>query len=144
MFGWDWDFEILEQLILHGEAIVKGRLTCRVGNKTIIKTQFGNKDVMCKKGTDIPLSIGNDLKAAATDCLKKCASELGIASDVYASDEFREIEVASDDDILFELLGLFELKKDALTTEDLADATRIIETKETRNYTKLFNKLKSK
>jgi len=41
----------------------------------------------------IPLSIGNDLKSAATDCLKKCASEIGIASDIYNKDEFREVKV---------------------------------------------------
>jgi len=92
MFGWDWDFEILDEKILHGEAIVKGR----------IKTQYGNKDIVFKKqspedtakGLDrIPLSIGNDLKSAATDCLKKCASEIGIASDIYNKDEFREVKV---------------------------------------------------
>lgn len=102
MFGFDWDFEILEQLILHGEAIVKGRLTCRTNGKTIIKTQFGNKDIVYKKQSEadaklnlekIPLSIGNDLKAAATDCLKKCAAEIGIAADIYNKEEFREIQV---------------------------------------------------
>lgn len=102
MFGFDWDFEILEQLILHGEAIVKGRLTCRTNGKTIIKTQFGNKDIVYKKQSEadaqlnlekIPLSIGNDLKSAATDCLKKCAAEIGIAADIYNKEEFREIQV---------------------------------------------------
>ena len=38
------------------------------------------------------LDYGNDLKAAATDALKKCASELGIASDIYGSEEFKEIK----------------------------------------------------
>lgn len=102
MFGFDWDFEILEQLILHGEAIVKGRLTCRTNGKIIVKTQFGNKDIIYKKQSEadaklnlekIPLSIGNDLKAAATDCLKKCAAEIGIAADIYNKEEFREIQV---------------------------------------------------
>ena len=93
MFGWDWDFEILDEKILHGEAIVKGRLTCRSNGRTIIKTQFGNKDVICKRGTDIPLSIGNDLKAAATDCLKKCAAEIGIAADIYNKLDFKEVQV---------------------------------------------------
>ena len=74
MFGWDWSFEIIDEKILHGEAIVKGRLTCNSNGKTIVKMQFGNKDIMFKKGTEIPLSIGNDLKAAATDALKKCAA----------------------------------------------------------------------
>lgn len=93
MFGFDWSFEILEQHIMHGEAIVKGKLTCTSNGKTIVKMQFGNKDIICRKGTTDPLSIGNDLKAAATDALKKCAAELGIASDVYNPSEFREINV---------------------------------------------------
>ena len=98
MFGWDWDFEVLEDKIMHDEAIVKGRLTCRSNGRTIIKTQYGNKDIMYKRGTDangnrIPLSIGNDLKSAATDCLKKCAAEIGIAADIYNKDEFKEIQV---------------------------------------------------
>ena len=37
------------------------------------------------------LDYGNDLKAATTDALKKCASELGIASDIYGANEFKEI-----------------------------------------------------
>jgi len=98
MFGWDWDFEVLEDKIMHDEAIVKGRLTCRSNGRTIIKTQYGNKDIMYKRGTDangnrVPLSIGNDLKSAATDCLKKCAAEIGIAADIYNKEDFKEIQV---------------------------------------------------
>lgn len=105
MFGWDWDFEILGEQVLHGEVIVKGKLTCRTNGKTIIKTQFGNKDIVYKKqnaeqiatgAPQIPLSIGNDMKAAATDALKKCASEIGIAADIYNADEFKEVNVATD------------------------------------------------
>jgi len=55
--------------------------------------QYGCKEIMCRKGTDIPLNLGNDLKAAATDALKKCAAELGIAADIYNADEFREVDV---------------------------------------------------
>jgi recombination DNA repair RAD52 pathway protein len=97
MFGWDWDFEIIENTIAHGEVVVKGKLTCRVGDRTIVKMQYGNKDIMCKRGTNDPLSIGNDMKAAATDALKKCAAEIGIASDIYNADEFREVNVEQED-----------------------------------------------
>lgn len=94
MFGWDWDFEILDEKIIHNEVVVKGRLTCRTNGKVIIKTQYGNKEIMYKKNTETPLSIGNDMKSAATDCLKKCASEIGIAADVYNADEFRELKIS--------------------------------------------------
>lgn len=95
MFGWDWDFQVIEQVINpeFGEIIVKGRLTVRSSGKTIVKEQFGNKDIIFKKNTQVPLSIGNDLKAAATDALKKCANDLGLAQDVYAPQEFKEVEV---------------------------------------------------
>lgn len=98
LFGWNWDFEIVSEQILTeaGEVIVKGKLTCRSNGNTIVKMQYGNKDIMFKKGTKIPLSIGNDLKSAATDALKKCAAEIGIAQDVYAPEDFKDVEVVDE------------------------------------------------
>jgi len=93
MFGWNWSFEIVDEQIMHGEVIVKGKLTCTSNGITIVKMQFGNKDIICRKNTDIPLSIGNDLKAAATDALKKCAAEIGIAADIYNKQDFKEVNV---------------------------------------------------
>ena len=46
IFGWQWSFEIMEQMILHGEAIVKGKLTCVSNGVTITKMQFGNKEIV--------------------------------------------------------------------------------------------------
>lgn len=43
-----------------------------------------------------------------------------------------------------DLATLFELKKETLTKEELANAKRIIETKEVRSYGKLFKELQSK
>lgn len=91
MFGWDWDFEVVSEQVAFGQVIVKGKLTCRSNGKEIVKMQFGKKDVVFKKGTQDPLDIGNDFKAATTDALKKCAAELGIAADIYNADEFREV-----------------------------------------------------
>jgi len=98
IFGWMWDFEIKEHGREKGEegdlVWVLGRLTIKdkSGKPMIIKEQFGRADVKFKRGTKIPLDFGNDLKAAATDALKKCASELGIASDIYGKNEFMEIQ----------------------------------------------------
>jgi len=143
MFGFDWDFEIIEDKILHGEAIVKGRLTCRSNGKTIIKTQYGNKDIICKKCTDIPLSIGNDLKAAATDCLKKCAAEIGIAADIYNKEDFNPIQVVDDEDTLNQIKQLIEIKEDALNLNDvlLENCKRIVTNKESKSYSKLLKQL---
>ena len=107
VFGWMWDFEVKE----HGREgdlmWVLGRLTIKdkKGNPMIVKEQFGRADVKFKNEerigkdgkkykvkTDIPLDFGNDLKSAATDALKKCAAELGISSDIYGKEEFKEIQ----------------------------------------------------
>lgn len=93
MFAWDWDFEIMDKQILFNEVVVTGKLTCRSNGHTIVKMQMGNKEIIFKKGTETPLSIGNDFKAAATDALKKCAADLGIAADIYNANEFKEVEL---------------------------------------------------
>ena len=125
MFGWAWNF-IVEKFDVNMEAkqvIVLGRLEVRTGGQEIVKMQFGRADIKFKtetrkddKGnvieelnnygkmkpkrfpTNNPLDLGNDLKAASTDALKKCASELGIASDVYAPNEFKAIHIMSDNE----------------------------------------------
>lgn len=93
MFGWDWDFETVTAQVVGKQVIVNGRLTCRVGERAIVKMQFGGKEIMYRKGTEEPLNLANDYKAAATDALKKCAAELGIAADIYNKQDFREIAV---------------------------------------------------
>lgn len=94
VFGWMWDFEIRDKGREGDLVWVQGRLTIKnkAGKPMIVKEQFGRADVKFRKGTKIPLDYGNDLKAAATDALKKCASELGIASDVYGKTEFQQIQ----------------------------------------------------
>jgi recombination DNA repair RAD52 pathway protein len=143
MFGWDWSFEIIDQQIIHKEVVVKGKLTCNSNGKTIIKMQFGNKDIIYKKGTEEPLSIGNDMKAAATDCLKKCAAEIGIAADIYNKEDFRPVQVVETEDILTQIKDLFELKRGSMKPEDIEHAERIISEQETKSYSKLLKQLKS-
>lgn len=95
MFGWNWDFEVVK-FDFNPEAnqvVVLGKLICRVNDQAIVKMQFGRADVKLKKDNGLPLDLGNDFKAATTDALKKCASELGVASDIYGSQEFKEIQV---------------------------------------------------
>lgn len=115
MFGWDWDFEIVESKELHGEIIVLGRLTCRTPKGTIVKMQYGNKEIIYRKGTKDPLSVGNDFKAASSDALKKCAAEIGIAADVYGADDFRAVNVMTFNDVTVEML------QDLAETASLSD-----------------------
>lgn len=93
-FGWMWDFEVKDYGREGNMVWVLGRLTIKnkQGKPMIVKEQFGRADIKLKKGTKEILDYGNDLKAAATDALKKCASELGIASDVYGKNEFKDIQ----------------------------------------------------
>tara|TARA_R110000787_G_scaffold229259_7_gene336836 strand:+ start:3299 stop:4024 length:726 start_codon:yes stop_codon:yes gene_type:complete len=123
MFGWDWSFEVVEHKfdITIGQAYVLGKLTVNSGGRSIVKMQFGRVDIKFKKvlaydndgkpimaedynkkkyhkkvPSTLPLDLGNDLKAATTDALKKCAAELGIASDVYSPNEFKEIKIVDE------------------------------------------------
>lgn len=150
MFGFNWDFEILEQLILHGECIVKGRLTVRTNGVVIVKTQFGNKDIVYKKLQEgeterQPLSIGNDLKSASTDALKKCASELGIGADIYNKEEFESFQIISEEEEENKLQTLKDLFA-STTVSDIKMHDRILEiiTKEELNsYDKAINYIKN-
>lgn len=90
IFAWDWDFEVVEHGQERDHVWALGKLTVR-GEKpgqAITKTQFGRSDVkQLKSGGNV--DYGNDLKAAATDAMKKCASMLGFASDVYGKGDYR-------------------------------------------------------
>lgn len=93
-FGWLWNFEIVDKGKEGSLVWVQGKLTIldpETRQPMIVKEQFGRAEIKFKRGTQTPLDYGNDLKAAATDALKKCASELGIASDIYAGNEFKDI-----------------------------------------------------
>lgn len=101
-FAWRWNFEIVDKgTVKDGEGKpvqiwVHGKLTVmnKNGEPVIIKEQFGGADVKYfAKGTKAGqiMDYGNDLKAAATDALKKCASEIGLAGDVYGENEFKDI-----------------------------------------------------
>ncbi len=81
-FGWDWDFRIQDQQVGKKQVWVRGELTVRINNTPVIKAQFGGSDIKFNK-LGQPINIADDLKTAASDCLKKCASLLNIAGDVY-------------------------------------------------------------
>lgn len=125
-FNWSFEIdtslaEAFEVAKFTNACVVKGTLRGRVKVDgqwvEIVKTQFGRAEVKwkMKNGVDssgaevrkkdidpftqapIPLDFGNDMKAATSDALKKCASLMGIAADVYEPDEFQEIEITGSD-----------------------------------------------
>lgn len=103
LFGFNWSFELVttmqEALAVAktGSVVVQGRLKVKIGDEWITKEQYGRKEVAFKKNSDKePLDFGNDMKAAATDAKKKCASELGLFADVYAQEDFFEAQIIDD------------------------------------------------
>ncbi len=90
-FNWDWDFVVDNEDVFYlderpFEVKCRGRLTVRMGEREITKTQFGCQPIEFLQDKETPVSIGDAFKGAASDALKKCASLLGIALDLYDSD----------------------------------------------------------
>ena len=75
-----WNFRILQ----HGinaeadEAWVLGEIVADIEGATVARQQFGSQKLKRSRASGAPLDIGFDLKGAATDALKKCASLLGV------------------------------------------------------------------
>ena len=92
VFGWNWNFEVIREGKEGDQVYVLGKLTVKSEDgKEIVKTQYGRAEL--KKKESKYMDYGNDLKAAATDSLKKCASMLGIAHDIYGKEEMKKEEV---------------------------------------------------
>jgi hypothetical protein len=84
-FDAEWSFAIIRHEILNetDEVIVLGEL--KAGE--IIKTQFGSSRITRARNTGDMVSLADDLKAAATDSLKKNATMLGIGLHLYNKDD---------------------------------------------------------
>jgi hypothetical protein len=78
----DWSFEILHHELFQDEVLVKARLT----TGSISKTHFGSSTITRNKKTGDLISLGDDLKAATTDALKKAATLLGVGNYLYSAD----------------------------------------------------------
>ena len=121
MFGFNWNFEVQEYKydLDIKQVFVLGKLTCTTGGQKIIKMQFGRSEIKFKTQwengkkttTKEPLDLGNDLKAATTDALKKCASEIGICSDIYGEAEFKELKVIDSIDSNGNDIDIYEIQK---------------------------------
>lgn len=75
-----WSFRVIEHGI-HAEADecwVLGELTAIIDGQTVVKQHFGSQKVKRSRSSGVPLDIGFDLKGAATDSEKKCASLVGV------------------------------------------------------------------
>lgn len=86
-----WDFIVEDQQVGVNQVWVRGRLTVKLApGLEISKTQYGGSDV--KKSNGVVVDIADDLKAATSDALKKCASLMGFAADIYSKPVEEETE----------------------------------------------------
>lgn len=99
--GWDWEYELVKELSFPNttQIVVNGKLTVRIHDKgtgeiraTIVKTASGGGEIKLyganSKAPGKPIDLADDVKSASADALKKAASYLGIAADVYAPKVF--------------------------------------------------------
>ena len=86
-FDADWSFTIIRHDILKetDEVIVLGEL--KAGN--VVKTQFGSSRITRARESGEIISLADDLKAAATDALKKAATLLGVGLHLYRKDHLQ-------------------------------------------------------
>lgn len=75
-----WSFEIVEHQVLDEEVVVVAKLTA----DGVVKMAFGGTSIT-RDREGRAVSIADDLKAAGSDSLKKAASLLGVALELYGS-----------------------------------------------------------
>lgn len=89
IFGLNWSFEIKDKYvdtqIMH--VTVLGKLTVKENNVVVkIAEQYGGTYISRNiKGNVV--SLGDDMKIATTDAMKKCATQLGVALYLYDNDD---------------------------------------------------------
>jgi hypothetical protein len=75
-----WSFRVLSHEV-HAEADeawALGEIVAEIDGKRVTRQQFGSQKLKRSRSTGAPLDLGFDLKGAATDAMKKCASLLGV------------------------------------------------------------------
>jgi hypothetical protein len=73
-----WSFEIVSHQMEGDEVIVLGKLTA----DGVVKTAFGGASITTDQQGRV-VSLADDYKAASSDALKKAASLLGVALEMY-------------------------------------------------------------
>ena len=80
-FDGKWSFTILKHEIM--EETDEVLVLCELKAEDIVKTQFGSSRITRVKESGKIVSLADDLKAAATDALKKSATYFGVALYLY-------------------------------------------------------------
>ena len=87
-FEGEWSFEVAEYQVLENDVFVIGKLTAQ----GIVKTAFGGTSITRNQHTGDALNIADDLKAAATDALKKASTLFGLGLHLYSDNSGRQNE----------------------------------------------------
>jgi len=104
----DWSFDIVEHVIQDDDVAVLGKLS----TNGVTKMQWGSRKIGKNRKTGEIICLGDDLKAAASDSLKKTASLLGCGLYLYTEDDLmpqQPVTNKSDEKISQEQLA--EVKK---------------------------------
>lgn len=108
----DWSFEIVEHIIKDDDVTVLGKLS----TNGVTKMQWGSRKIVKNRKTGEIINIGDDLKAATSDSLKKTASLLGCGLHLYTDDDLmpaQPVTNKSDEKISKEqLVQINELRTD--------------------------------
>lgn len=114
VLGFDgWSFEVGQVNVLEDEVWATGKLTVYVGDRVIVREQAGGQIINRTRGVparpyvpadgDRPeqpavpaqkgqvIELSNDIKGAITDCLKKCATLVGVGLYLYDPEARREV-----------------------------------------------------
>lgn len=78
-FASEWSFSVIDYQIQDKEVIVLGQIQVH----GIVKQQFGSSAITRDSQSGEMLCLGDDLKSAGTDALKKCATLLGVGLSLY-------------------------------------------------------------
>lgn len=141
-FGFIWSYNVLETFEKDGHIVAKGELTVQIPGRelvkvypdgvrevakfeglTIRKVQYGGSEIKKYKSGSV-MDLANDYKGAATDAMKKCATELGLFLDVYQQREILSESAVSKE----QLQALYSRGEKAGMSKEQADAWVLEET----------------
>ena len=85
--GGNWSFHIVDHVVREdlSEVIVIGKLVA----EDVVKMQIGSASLKRHRQTGELVSLGDDLKAAASDALKKAATMLGVGLQLYRNEQLQ-------------------------------------------------------
>lgn len=154
---YEWEVKECKQVLNAMVVIGKLTVTNPVTGEKESQDGIGAAAIQMDKGAtqgDLSAIKANAIQigapAAESYALKNAAEKFGdiFGGNIYDIDKTAYSPVFGDDVrkpvTLEDITELFELKREALTPDELTHATRIIDNKETNSYKKLFNQLQGK